>query len=347
MKTIQSYCEVEREKDGNILKVFGTDHDITERIEGEKKLKESPSELSALYTLSSVINKSLSMESRLPRILKTLTQFDIYHLEQKGCIFLIEEGKMTMAAHLGHDKEFLELHKDIKPGVCLCGLAAQSGKMIISSDCSKDKRHTMQCSREENYGHVIIPLNSPRGTEGVLCLYTKKGEIINDRIQNLFETIGNQIGMVIRNSKLYEETKSLALYDPLTGLANRRMMDICLSELLVNAKRYNKRFFVLMLDIDYFKKYNDTFGHEAGDVLLSKIGKIFKKSVRETDLIARYGGEEFLIAVSETLDEPVDTIAERIRKNVEESTDVTISLGISYFRKGLEVKDLIVEADTL
>jgi diguanylate cyclase (GGDEF)-like protein len=286
------------------------------------------------------------MASLLPGILKALARFDIFNIEQKGGIFLIEEKKMTLAAHLGHDKEFLESHEGIKLGVCLCGLVAQSGEMIISSDCFNDARHTIRSSNMVDHGNVIVPLKSSEGMEGVLYLYTKKGAIISERTQNLFQTIGNQVGTMIRESKLYEEIKSLSLYDPLTGLANRRMMNIHLKELLLNVKRSNKIFFILMLDIDYFKRYNDTFGHEAGDVLLTKIGAIFKKSVRESDLVARYGGEEFLMALSEVQGDSVGTIAERIRKTVEEETDVTISLGISNYRKGIEIRDLIKEADS-
>lgn len=345
VKTIHSYCEVERDKNGNIFKVFGTDHDITERVKAENKLKASHLELSTLYTLVTVLNQTISLESLLSRVLQTITQFDLKIINQKGGIFLVEGDQMTLAAQLGNDNAFSEQHRDIKPGVCLCGLVAQSGEMIISNDCSSDKRYTLQCSRGGNLGHVIVPLKSPRGIEGVLYLYTQKGEIINDRVQKLLKTIGIQVGITIRNARLYEETKTLSLHDPLTGLANRRMMDIYLNKLLVNAKRYKKVFFILMLDIDYFKKYNDNFGHDRGDVLLNRIGAIFKKSVRETDFVARYGGEEFLIAVSETPNEPVNTIAERIRKNVELETSVTISIGVSHFREGLEIKDLIIEAD--
>jgi len=346
VKTIHSYCEVERDKKGNISKIFGTDQDVTERIEAEKNLKKSYAELSTLYQISSIINESMSMESLLPSVLNAVTQLEIFNIEKKGGIFLMNDGKMTLAAHLGHDKEFLKLHKDIEPGVCLCGLVAQSGQMIISDDCLNDERHTIRYSRMVDHGHVIVPLKSTEGVEGVLFLYTKKGEIKNDRIQNLFQTIGNQIGTMIRNAKLYEEIRSLSLFDPLTSLANRRMMNIHLNELLCSVKRSNKKFYVLMLDIDYFKKYNDTFGHGAGDVLLTQIGTLFKKTIRETDLVVRYGGEEFLIIISETRNDPVGMVAERIRKTVERETDVTISLGISCFRKGLAIKDLINEADS-
>ncbi len=79
---------------------------------------------------------------------------------------------------------------------------------------------------------------------------------------------------------------------------------------------------------------------------MSKIGNVFKESIRESDLLARYGGEEFLIAISDIQSDTIGIIAERIRKKVEEETDVTISLGISCFRNGLEIKELIKEADS-
>ncbi len=311
-----------------------------------KEIKESHEELTTLYKISSIINESISMEALLPGVLKAVTHFDIFNIERKGAIFLIEGERINLAAHLEQDQDFLDSHKNLKLGDCLCGLAAQSGSVIISSDCFTDQRHSIQYPSMEGHGHVIVPLKSPKGIEGVLCLYTKKNVSLNERIQKLFQTIGIQVGTMVRNAKLYEEIKSLSLYDPLTGLANRRMMDIHLTKLQIESKRSDKKFYVLMLDIDYFKKYNDTHGHEAGDIILSKVANIFKKTIRESDLTARYGGEEFLIAISDTRAEKIGTIAERIRKQVEEETDVTISIGVSHFRGGLELKELIKEADT-
>jgi len=345
VKTMLSYCEVERDENGNLLKVFGTDQDITERVEAENNLRESHAELSTLYKLSMIINESISLDSLLSGVLQAIPEFDIFHLEHKGGIFLIEEEEMVLAATSGHDNEFLELHENIKLGDCLCGLAAQSGEMITSCDCFDDKRHTIRHSSMENHGHIIVPLKSSEGLEGILFLYTEKEKTINDRVKNLFQTIGNQVGMMIRNAKLYEEIKSLSLFDPLTGLANRRMMNIRLNEFLLNIKRNNQIFFIMMLDIDYFKKYNDAHGHDAGDNILIQIGALFKKLVRDSDLVARYGGEEFLIALSDMQRVSVSTIAERIRKTVEQETDVTISLGISCFRNGLELRNVIKEAD--
>ena len=152
------------------------------------------------------------------------------------------------------DQDFLASHKNLKLGDCLCGLVAQSGSVIISSDCFTDQRHSIQYASMEDHGHVIVPLKSPKGIEGVLCLYTKKNVFPNKRIQNLFQTIGIQVGTMVRNAKLYEEIKSLSLYDPLTGLANRRMMDIHLTKILIEAKRSDKRFYVLMLH--YTKQKN-------------------------------------------------------------------------------------------
>ena len=328
-------------------------HEISVRKKAENQLKEllkeikaSHEELSTLYKISSTINESISMEDLLPGVLKAVTHFDIFDIERKGAIFLIEKERMNLAAHLDQDQYFLDSHENMKIGDCLCGLAAQTGKVVISSDSFTDQRHSVQYKGMEDHGHIIVPLKSPKGIEGVLCLYTNKNVTINERIQNLFQTIGIQVGTMVRNAKLYEEIRSLSLYDPLTGLANRRMMDIHLKKLLLNTKRDDKIFYILMLDVDNFKKYNDRFGHDAGDIILSKVASIFKKTIRESDLTARYGGEEFLIAISETRDDIIWSIADRIREQVEDETDVTISIGISQFRRGLELNELIKEADT-
>jgi diguanylate cyclase (GGDEF)-like protein len=135
--------------------------------------------------------------------------------------------------------------------------------------------------------------------------------------------------VALDNSKLYEETKRSSLYDPLTGLANRRMMHLIFKRNFEEAKRYGRPFSVIMLDIDFFKKYNDTKGHTAGDRLLVDVSKVLINSTRGVDLVSRYGGEEFLILLPETDLPGAQILAERIRESVEKGTDVTASLGIA------------------
>jgi diguanylate cyclase (GGDEF)-like protein len=115
-------------------------------------------------------------------------------------------------------------------------------------------------------------------------------------------------------------------------------------------KRYGKKFSVIMFDVDFFKKINDTFGHEKGDEVLFEIAEIVKKELRNVDLIFRYGGEEFIIILPETDLKKAVEIAERIKKRIENhkfliNRKITVSMGVTEYKKGENKKDLIKRVD--
>lgn len=119
-----------------------------------------------------------------------------------------------------------------------------------------------------------------------------------------------------------------SLHDPLTGLANRRFMEIQLEKSFQAARRYGEGLSVIMLDIDHFKIYNDTHGHPEGDRLLAKIATVLQKEMRASDYVFRYGGEEFLVLVPNTGLKKACDAAERLRSAVEAEAGVTISLDV-------------------
>ncbi|MDP3296498.1 MAG: diguanylate cyclase [Thermodesulfovibrionia bacterium] len=308
-------------------------------------LKEKNSELSALYEVSSVISRTISMDKLLHQILDTLTRLELFNVKRKGGIFIIEGDRMNLAAHLGHTETFLNIHKGMKVGDCLCGLAAKTGEIVISKNSAKDSRHTFTYPEITPHGHIILPLKTRERVMGVLYLYISPDVDIDERKIALFHSIGSQIGIAIENSKLYEQTKSLSLHDPLTGLANRRLMHIIFEKNLAEARRFNKPFSILMLDIDDFKTYNDMKGHAAGDKLLCELANLISKEIRKVDLAVRYGGEEFLLLLNGDI-KGAHILAEKIRKTVEAELGVTISLGISTSYQGTEEEDeLINKAD--
>jgi diguanylate cyclase (GGDEF)-like protein len=122
-------------------------------------------------------------------------------------------------------------------------------------------------------------------------------------------------------------------------------MEVVLENSYARAVRYGSPLSVAMVDIDHFKKYNDTYGHAAGDKLLQEVAGVLKKSVRGVDLVARYGGEEFLILIHEISFEKSCAVVERIRNTVQQITAVTVSIGLAAYRAGMKKEEVIERAD--
>lgn len=165
----------------------------------------------------------------------------------------------------------------------------------------------------------------------------------------------------LERQKLVEEVKEknvyqeLALLDGLTNLYNRRYFEELLSREITRALRYPQEFSLLMIDIDDFKKYNDTYGHVAGDNILKSIAEIFLKRIRNTDFVARYGGEEFVIIAPHTDKKGASILAARIvdlinRKEFSGDNfiiaNITVSIGVATFQEDAVTReDLVQRAD--
>ena len=320
--------------------------DITGPKRAEAELRRRHEELLALYIVSSAINQSIDIDRLLPDILKTITELEFLKVEKKGGILLVEGDTMRLAHNTGHSKDFMKDHAEMKVGDCLCGLAAKTGEVIVSKNSLNDARHDINYAGMTPHGHVIIPLKARGKVTGVLYLYFPADSEIEESTLRILTAMGNHIGIALENARLYEETKALSLHDPLTGLANRRLMRIVMGQCLARAKRGDSTFSVVMADIDHFKDYNDSNGHAAGDSLLEGIAKLIAKNVRESDLAARYGGEEFLILLCGEDIDYACKIAERLRRIIEAVTGVTISLGAAEYSQDIGgIEEIISRAD--
>ncbi|MFH2012908.1 MAG: GGDEF domain-containing protein [Pseudomonadota bacterium] len=148
--------------------------------------------------------------------------------------------------------------------------------------------------------------------------------------------------------------------DPLMGIFNRRYLDRRLNEEVLRCQRYSMPFSVLLIDIDFFKKINDSYGHQIGDLVLIRLAQLIVNSVRESDIVARYGGEEILILLPFTNDSKAFALAERLRKSIEKyeielsdeksqkqlSINITVSIGVAVFsKKTFDSHGLIEAAD--
>lgn len=175
--------------------------------------------------------------------------------------------------------------------------------------------------------------------------------IIKNGIQDPYDTVFREMklsefALSLRNDQL----KNLSIRDSLTSLYNHGYLYEFLIEEENRSKRVQDTFAIIMLDIDYFKHINDTYGHIKGDVILYELSIILKSHLRESDIVGRYGGEEFLIVLVHSNGELAYQVAEKIRKSVEEhifsnGLSITLSLGISEY-DGTSISQLIERADS-
>jgi diguanylate cyclase (GGDEF)-like protein len=151
------------------------------------------------------------------------------------------------------------------------------------------------------------------------------------------------------NVRLYQKMRRIAWTDSLTGLYNRHFFNEMLPRELERANRYSHQLSVLLLDIDGFKKYNDTYGHLQGDVVLRTVAQLFSSQLRASDTIARFGGDEFVVILPETNRKKAQAISKRIGEAMTAQSfgdiGLNVSIGASSFRPGMSPEQLLDEAD--
>ncbi len=164
---------------------------------------------------------------------------------------------------------------------------------------SNDDFHSLTCGHMhemENNQTLCIPLTAHGNTIGIMHLYFGVGDIKIDPItEQLAFSVSEHLGLALANLSLQEKLRSQALSDPLTGLFNRRFFEQKLEEHSMNSATSEQPLSLLMLDLDHFKRFNDNFGHDAGDFVLKEIRALLKQSVSEDEIACRLGGEELAV----------------------------------------------------
>lgn len=205
-------------------------------------------------------------------------------------------------------------------------------------------------NQEITHNHMEIDFTHPNGTQRYISVHSYTD--INEDGVFVVEGI---IKDITQRKLLEKEMNYLATHDSLTCLCNRKTIEKRLEKDLLEAKRYNHPISCILLDVDYFKRINDTHGHCAGDFVLQEFSKILNNTIRETDYLARYGGEEFLIVLPFTDNTEANMLAVRLLENIanqpitiDETTTlfITASLGVaSYPIHADSMQELISAAD--
>ncbi len=200
--------------------------------------------------------------------------------------------------------------------------------------------------------YVCVPIQTPKEVLGLLQLYLPYS-VIDEFKMGLAASIAEPTAMALANLKLQETLRVQSIRDPLTGLFNRRYMEESLERELRRAKRSGRSLGVLMLDLDYFKRFNDTFGHDGGDLILRLASDFLQGHVRDEDVVCRFGGEEFILILPEISLADAQSRAEFFRKNIKELQafynnrplgTITASFGVAIYPNHGQTSEVLLKS---
>jgi diguanylate cyclase (GGDEF)-like protein len=244
-------------------------------------------------------------------------------------------------------------NKRVKPGEGATGFVLKKRQSVYNINPGLDFSFYQMDFVQEYTAMASLPLMAGETLIGAVSLYSCNLENYEDEHMRQLETVSRIASDAISKSLHHAETESRALTDPMTNLPNARSLQAQFETEVARAKRNGSEFQLLMLDLDGFKKVNDTFGHKAGDMLLKEISKVMRAQLRDYDFLARYAGDEFVAIIPETNDADIRELCERIEKSVKafklpvengQFASVGVSLGSACYPKAGETIDQIIIA---
>ncbi|MFZ3208970.1 MAG: sensor domain-containing diguanylate cyclase [Geobacteraceae bacterium] len=278
-----------------------------------------------------------------------------------GSISLYDAEKLELIlhAHAGLTADFVKKERrEVKKGRVTHEVLS-SGQVLFVEDTDRTPFFKNAVALNEGIkSFICVPLVMKNLTVGILYLDDFVPRQFDRKKMKLLSVLSSFAAMSIYNAQLHKRTKLMAITDSLTGLHNHRYFQQIYTQELTRAKRYKKPLSVVMMDVDDFKKFNDTYGHYSGDLVLKAIGKIIMRTMRRIDYAFRYGGEEFILILPDTRLAGALLVAERLRELIENETamvlddiagsGVTVSLGVAcYPDSGASREELFNKVDSL
>ncbi len=352
-KKIES-TEYELINDEEAIKIIENEKIASVKKENEEKEFEIK-EITSLYTAVKDLSNTIKIEDTMEIIFEILkkifkynfkiTTDDIYYI-----LIIKKEFDFMITKTKGFDEAIIkENEKSIIQSI-LNNISPGKG-IIYKTGIEKENTQTFFSFFKSV---LFIPLYAEKKLFGVLFIAVNKENIFNEKQLEYFKILSNQFAISLENAYLYEEVEQMSITDSLTGLYVHRYFQDKLENELKRTSRYSKDLSLVIADIDFFKKVNDTYGHLAGDYILKTIALIMKNNTTPIDTVARYGGEEFVIIFPDIPKDKAHMQAVKIRKEIENYKfkfqnfviKVTISMGVaSYPADALTRRALIEKAD--
>lgn len=307
-----------------------------------QKLTEAMKDLSLLYSVSQSLSRTLELGEFFHTVKSILTEN--LSIREFSLLFYNDTREWLEVKTAGgfEDSQRIQGMK-FRPGEGVCGLCALEERTIYVEDIADESRYLhYQGEKKREGSYASIPLMVSGMVVGVLNVSHARVGAFNLTDLRSLESVANQIAVAYERTRLYMKIKELSVTDELTGIFNRRYFQQMLRMEWKRAERFSRSLSLLMIDVDHFKKYNDTHGHVKGDLGLKNLARILSENVREVDTVARFGGEEFVILLADTSLADAVKVAEKIRNLVSTLTQralqaggadfpLTVSIGVSSF----------------
>lgn len=306
-----------------------------------EELKQRNKEITTLLQINEIISSSLEWEALFTNTILALKNSFIF---KNFSLFLYDEDAKVLRLRIANGVFYDEEGSfKIEPGKGIAGWVFQNRTPVCVGDVSRDHRFVeFSSSKTIPASLLCVPLVYRGAAIGVISLDSATTDNFTRKDQKFLESIAYLISVAITNSKHYRIVKEESVTDNLTGLTNYRALQNKFREALEQNRPETGKLSFMMIDIDYFKKINDTYGHQAGNRVLRGLSDLFRSYFRKDDVVARYGGEEFAIILKGSPIAAARDMAENLRHRVArekfyiddehtQAINLTISIGLSGF----------------
>src|SRR6185369_8185062 len=315
-------------------------------------------ELNIFHDVAKALTSSLDLDSILQTIMEKMAE---YFQPDTWSLLMVDEehNELYFAIAVGDKAEALK-NVRLKVGEGIAGWVAQHGEQQIVPDVSADPRFAKRVdkmTKMETQSIICVPLRSKHRVLGVIQLVNVDMKGFRDGELFFLNSLSDYAAIAIENARSVEKIQELTITDDCTGLYNARHLHKTLETEVYRSSRFAYEFSVLFIDLDHFKKVNDTHGHLVGSKLLAEIGYLIKAQLRLIDYAFRYGGDEFVILLPQTGKEQAVVVAKRLRQALRTSTfcqeekldlKVRASMGLSTFPHDAKTpQDVIRQADEM
>ncbi len=329
----------------NLLEVLELSNELEKSNKALSKerdqLKKWNNDLSQLYQLNQKLSESLNIDEVIDSLMKNIKKIVPYDI---ACLYLKGWDEARIEADRGKWSRFIaEIAEETRQD----GIRFTKSKRNIADSMTRygDSEVLIPLEIGKNKIGILRLIRIPKGASGKKSGFAlKTGEaqpssLFYDYQSRVLSMISAPLAIAVRNAEMYRQVEELAVKDPLTNVLNRRAFTGILEREFRRAVRYNTPITLMILDLDYFKKVNDTYGHLVGDNVLREVAKICQSSLRDIDVLVRYGGEEFVILLPGTNLQEGMVVANRIKSRMEKNRfdaamndiSVTVSIGIAHY----------------